>query len=565
MMPMTAGDGSRWSYVSRRTALFQIALTVMVAMMLGLSGADSLASWYFFDHDAYLLAAGSLLLIGMGGMSLSGRAVPALSPARLAAICAIVGVAAYAGAFLIFHHYAVSRDEQLADFGATYLADGRIGWAIPAPLRDLGRAMAPLYTNVRPGYLTSDYLPINSAIRAVFVQIGDAWLAGPVLLVTGLIALWNCARRIWPEQRQSATVAVVMAATSTQILVNAATPFAMTGHFALNALWLACFLRGGRAGHSLAIAIGLLASGLHQAHFHIVFVLAFVVWLLTERRYRLALTYGAACLAYWLVWRFVYPALLTDQLGAPVNFRPAPLHEHLAGELRRLAQLQPGESLTRFLAWQNVLMLPLVTAGAAAARQVRGRERVLIGCAIACLAGLITPLLQDHGYGYRYLHPLLPCFCLLAAGGWIALERQIGHALPARLLAISIAFAVIVTLPVAIWRIMAPAAPYEVAYRAMSAADADYVFVDTRAGAYLQDIVRIDPARQRPVLLDLGYVPASALRRLCATSRTMVFGERQARAFGIPIDRYRVANDAEARERAAQLAALGCVHSMPVG
>jgi hypothetical protein len=565
MMQVTATGQSRWSEVSRRTGLFQIALTAMVAMMLGLSGADSLASWYFFDHDAYLLAAGSVVLIGMSAMSLSGRSVPVPSYARLMLVCAVAGIVAYAGSFLIFHHYAVSRDEQLADFGAGYFAEGRIGWPIPASLHDLGRAMMPLYTNVRPDHLTSDYLPINSAIRALFVRVGDAWLAGPVLLVTGLIALWSCARRIWPEQPQAATIALMMAATSTQILINAATPFAMTGHFALNALWLACVLRGGRLGHALAIGIGVLASGLHQAHFHIVFVLAFVVWMLAERRYRLALAYIAACLSYWLIWRFAYPAVLNGQFGIPIDFRTAPLHQHLAGELARLAQMQPGESLTRFLAWQNLLMLPLAVAGAAGVRHLRGRERILIGCAIACLAGLITPILQDHGYGYRYLHPLLPCFCLLAAGGWIALERQIGRALPGKFLAISIAFAALVTFPVAVWRIMVPAAPYEAAYRAASTADADYVLVDTRAGAYLQDIIRIDPTRQRPVLLDLGYVPAAALDRICAHSRTMLFGERQARAFGIPVDHYRVANHAEARVRAAQLKMLGCYHPMPVG
>lgn len=565
MRQATATDGIGWSYINRRTGLFQIALTLTVAMMLGLSGADSLASWYFFDHDAYLLAAGSIVLIALGGMSLSGRPAPALSRTGLCGVSVAVVALTYAGSFLIFHHYAVSRDEQLAEFASTYLVKGMIGWPIPLHLHDLGRAMMPLYTVVRPDHLTSDYLPINSLIRAAFERLGDQWLAGPFLLAAGIIALWSAAHRIWPGQRHAATVVVVMAATSAQVLVNAASPFAMTGHFALNALWLACFLRGGRLGHATAISIGLMASGLHQAHFHIVFVMAFVVWLATEQRYRLALLYVAACLFYWLTWRFAYPTMLNALLGMPIDFRSATVDQHLTNELKRLAQMQPGESITRFLAWQNVLLLPLAIAGAAAARQTRGHERILIGCAIACLAGLAAPILQDHGYGYRYLHPFIPCFCLLAGGGWIAMERKIGRILPGKFLAVSIVFAAFVTLPVAVWRVMAPAMPYEAAYRAVAAANTEYVFVDGRAGAYLQDIVRIDPDRRSPVLLDLGNVPATALPRLCGHARTMTFGEQQARAFNIPVDHYRVANDAETQARMAQLQRLGCLHPMPVG
>lgn len=560
-------ERANWSYINYRTGLFQIALTVMVAAMLALSGADSLASQYFFDHDAYLLIAASLVLIGIGSLSSRrGSPVEALSPKKLLACCIVVAAVTYMAVFIVFHHYAVSRDEQAAEFAARYLADGRLGWPLPAPLRNLGKAMMPLYTTIWPSYVSSDYLPINSAIRALFVRIGDQWLAGPVLLAIGIAALWSCARRIWPDRPHATTIAVVMAATSTQLLVNAATPFAMTGHFALNAIWLACFLRGGRAGHAVALVIGLFASGLHQAHFHIVFVMAFVVWLAIDGRCRLAMLYGGACLFYWFIWYFAYVGLMHDILGTPIGIRSSgSALDYPKALIGRLTQMQPGESITRFLAWQNVLLLPLAITGAAAVRRSRGQERILIGCAIACLAALATPILQDHGYGYRYLHPFIPCFCLLAAGGWIALERRAGHALPVLPLAISIAFAGMVTMPVAIWRIMIGAAPYEAAYHAARSAKADYVFVDTRAGAYLQDIVRIEEKNDGPILLDLGYVPARTLTRLCSQASTVVFGEPQARSFGIPVDHYRVVNDADAQARAAQLHALDCYHPMPVG
>ena len=82
-------ERANWSYINYRTGLFQIALTVMVAAMLALSGADSLASQYFFDHDAYLLIAASLVLIGIGSLSSRrGSPVEALTD-QLPSACAV--------------------------------------------------------------------------------------------------------------------------------------------------------------------------------------------------------------------------------------------------------------------------------------------------------------------------------------------------------------------------------------------------------------------------------------------------------------------------------------------
>jgi hypothetical protein len=42
----------------------------------------------------------------------------------------------------------------------------------------------------------------------------------------------------------------------------------MTAHLTLNLIWLCLFLRNDKIGHGAAIAVGFLASGLHQLIFH---------------------------------------------------------------------------------------------------------------------------------------------------------------------------------------------------------------------------------------------------------------------------------------------------------
>lgn len=555
-------DRTSWKYNSRLTSYFQLALTAIVAFSFLTGNDQGLSQYYFLDCDIYLLLFGSLVLIASTLAVERGSVVPDVTRTRLVGICLTLAIFTYVASFIIFHRYAMSRDEQSAEFAATYFSSGHLGWPIPAHLRDLGRAMMPLYTNVRPESWTSDYRPINAAIRALFGLLGDQWMAGSALLVLGIVSLWSCARRIWPDQPHAATIGVVMAATSAQILLTAATPFAMTGHFALNALWLACFLRGGRGGHGAAIIVGLFASGLHQVHFHITFVFGFVLWLATERRYGLALLYAASCVAYWDIWNSAYPALLNTVLGSPAVWVD-PKAGSLPPAITRLLQLQPGESFTRFIAWQNILLVPLALLGTRSTRRDQN-DRILMGCTFACIGGLLMPVMQDHGLGYRYLHHLLPCFCLLAAGGWLRLERSRGRPLSSRLLWISVAFSVGVTLPVTIWRTMVWAAPYERAHALIAGADADYVFVDTRAGAYLESIVRVDETRSTPVLLDLGYVPEPRLRALCAGSRTMVFGEVQARSLGIARNLSPVVNEDETARHSALLKRLRCVKPVPV-
>src|SRR5690606_31519510 len=79
-------------------------------------------------------------------------------------------------------------------------------------------------------------------------------------------------------------VTMVMALTSIQLIATAMTPFAMTSHFTFNLAWLALVLRGDRLGHGLAAIVALLAAGLHQWHFPLLFIGPFILWMAANRR-----------------------------------------------------------------------------------------------------------------------------------------------------------------------------------------------------------------------------------------------------------------------------------------
>lgn len=549
-----------------RSGIAALLLCALAAITIRNTVPDTLIDYYFFHQDLWLLGAGGLMLCAVSRIDFGARAL-AVSPRVL--VFAVIGAAvlAYIGSYVVMERYALSRDEVMADLAADYFRRGHAGRPIPAGLQALAGAMMP-WADTAHGLWTSGYLPVASLLRAGAWLLGDPFLAGPILLIVGCGGLWVSARTIWPDRSEPAVVALVLALTSTQLLANAMTAYAMTAHFALNAVWLAFYLRRDPVGHAAAIAIGLLATGLHQIQFHILFVSGFIVWDFASGRRRTAALYLGACIAYLVAWGVVYPdVVLRWALGPPpAATEPAlPFGALLKKFAGRIGDLQPISSLARFAAWQNMLLLPLAFAGARDLRDAEGRPTIMVAFAVSCMIGLLLMIYQGHGYGYRYLHGLIPCFCLLAAGGWVRLTRARGRPMPAALLWTGCAFALVFTAPVALTVSHAFLHPYAAAYRVLRAAPADVVLVDGRGGAFIEDLVRLDGPIARPILLDLSFVPLHALPGLCATGRVMIFDQVQARPLGI-----RPGGDAGKYERhlvasRALLARLHCGEPVPVG
>ena len=130
-----------------------------------------------------------------------------------------------AGHQIVMWGYALSRDEQLVLFDAEVFAHGALAARLPADWRPLHQALNVLYMPVGfqgEGWV-SIYRPVNAALHALVGLAGDRAWTNPVLAVIGLIATWRVARRVLPDDRESQFVAVLLYATSTQVLALAMT------------------------------------------------------------------------------------------------------------------------------------------------------------------------------------------------------------------------------------------------------------------------------------------------------------------------------------------------------
>lgn len=532
------------------------AWPMLVAGALVLLGWDAATWWWYGAADRmvtlpeYLfslqdmpvlveLAFGLLALIPLeGGRRVGQPAVP--SRWGIAAAVIVAMVAARLGRDLVFHAYSPSRDELMAEMAGAYLAAGRIGWPIPPEWLSHARAMQPeFFSPYGAGQVwTSIYLPVHAAIRALFVTLGDGDLAAPVTLGVGLVALWDVARRLFPTRADARAVVMVMALTSTQLIATAMTPYAMTSHFALNMVWLALILRGGRLAGGAAAVVLVLACGLHQWHFPILFAGPFILWLFWRRRWGAALVQVGALGVGVLLWAELWPMLLAHLLGPPVGgaARGAPdVDDKVASLIGRLSKWQPLFNLARLAAWNNMLLLPLGALSIARLpRHLAGWLRhppILFPLLGLVVIGVGTALYQGYGWGFRYMHGSLGGLCLLAGYGWTTLSPD-GRR-PLRLIWLGSAISLIA----GAWLMVTTeqhVRPYARTLAAMRASGADAVVVDLRGGYFMTDLVRFDQGRPgRPAILALAMMDKAEIRELCAKHRVAVMDHGQFWALGV--------------------------------
>ncbi|MDX3900150.1 MAG: MFS transporter [Sphingobium sp.] len=507
------------------------------------------------DQDFPLLLAGALALALATPLTRGeGPALPAPRARAVVPIILALGLTAWAGHYALFQDYALSRDEEVARFAAAYLREGMIGRPIPDEWIPYRRAIMPEFFAPfgAARWWTAAYLPVNSAIQASFWRLGDPNAAGAVLLMTGLAALWRVALRLFPGRPDAVWVTLLMGFTSTQLWVTAMTPYAMTGHFALNMVWLALVLRGGWASHLGAGLVALAAAGLHQWHFPPIFIAPFILWLLLARRWAAAAFHVAVLAAIVILWAKLWPGLLLHELGPPADVRPsAGVADKVGSLLDRLsAKWQPLVNLTRLAAWNNLLLAPLALLGMAAIdwrAAVRGGT-VALPLALGVLAGCGLALAQGYGWGYRYAHGFIGPLCLLAGFGWIRMRRR-----ALRPVLIGCALSLLAT-GFLVWRTHEFVAPYARGARMIQASSADVVLVDPRGGLFVTDLVRgHDGVPGRPMVMNLGMLTLDQIDRLCATYAVALFDRTEFRPIGIPLARWNYGHSDALRRRMTRL------------
>ncbi len=498
----------------------------------------SLAVLLFLDQDLPALL-GALLLLALCAPFAEGKG-PRLPPPTARVIVPLIvllGIAAWAGHYALFQDYAVSRDEEVARFAAAYMREGMFARPIPVQWEPYRRAIMPEFFSPfgAADYWTAAYLPVNSAIQALFWQLGDPNLAGPVLLVAGLFALWRVARHLMPDRPDAIWVTMLLGCTSSQLWVTAMTPYAMTGHFALNMIWLALVLRGGWLGHGSAGLVALLAAGLHQWHFPPLFIAPFILWMLLARRWAVAAFHLLTLVAIVVVWAKLWPGFLLHALGAPADVRPsAGVADKVGSLFQRLGdRWQPLVNLSRYAAWNNILMVPLAALGIAAMklrRALRGQE-IALPLALGCLAGCVLALAQGYGWGFRYAHGFIGPFCLLAGLGW-ARFRPAGALRP---LVLGVAITLLSS-AFLVWRTYAFVAPYAASHRLIDSSEADIVLVDPRGGLYVTDLVRgRNGVPGRPMVMNLSMLTLEQVDKLCESYVVQLFDRAEFRPLGVPL------------------------------
>ncbi len=517
----------------------------------------SLAVIMFLDQDFPALLGGLLLLTlavpFAGGM---GLRLPAPRARIIAPLIMLFGLVAWAGHYWLFQDYAISRDEEVARFAAAYMREGLFARPIPVEWEPYRRAIMPEFFSPfgAADYWTAAYLPVNSAIQAMFWQLGDPNMAGPALLIVGLFALWRVALHLFPTRPDAVWVTMLLALSSAQLWVTAMTPYAMTGHFALNMVWLALVLRGGVLGHVSAGAVALVAAGLHQWHFPPIFIAPFILWMLLARRWTAAAFHIIVLVAIVVVWAKLWPGFLVELLGPPSDIRPsAGVADKVGSLFERLGdRWQPLVNLSRFAAWNNILMVPLATLGVFAMqwrRAIRGQE-IALPLALGCFAGCVLALAQGYGWGFRYAHGFIGPFCLLAGLGWVRFR-------PAAMRPIFIGVAVtMMASAYLVWRTHVFVAPYAASHRMIDASRADVVLIDPRGGLYVTDLVRgRDGVPGRPMVMNLAMLTLDQVDQLCENYVVELFDRAEFRPLGIPLARWNLSRMDALR---AHMKEVGC-------
>lgn len=465
----------------------------------------------------------------------------ALTPWQKAGILLILFLITWGGHYAVFAGHQISRDERMAEFGAMVYASGRTFWEVPEFWQGNLEALNTMFTAVLPGEVgwSSGYLPVNSMFRALMARLGDPHLTGPVLVCIALLSLWSVARRFWPDDPRPVLFVTILFLASGQIVFTAMTAFAMTAHLALNLLWLALFLRGERLSTAAALGVGFLATGLHQAVFHPLFVAPFLWLLLRGREWgRLAVFCAgyAVILSFWFAWPRL--AILMSGIDLQATKQVSAVAVAAQGWQDYLASIPPlrlftdtwaalgtmADNILRAMSWNHFLLLPLVLL---ALRLFWRSDRMVR----ALTVGLLLPILlatlvipwQGQGWGYRYIHQVMGNAILLAgfAFAWLLAQGFVS----ARGVALTAALGIGLVLPVQAWLVRDMLGRYAEADRFIASLDVDVVVIDDPAAPFGSDFVVNRPdLSNRPLRVQLSEVRMLRLIEICQGESVAVVG-----------------------------------------
>lgn len=485
-----------------------------------------------------------------------------LSPMLLLAVGAAMVLLLGWGTNSLMGNFNISRDEEMVAFDMAVFDKGRLAAHLASEWRAFALALVPafLLNEQNPAALVSAYLPVNAMLRLAFSKVANPVYFNPLLVLSGGVALYDVARRMLGEDHRARWVVFLIYGLSAQMLVAAMTAYSMTAHMALNLVWLAAFLRGGKAGHAVAILSSFLAVGLHQIIFHCLFVVPFILWRLRQGEWRQMLIYSIALITI-VGWWATYPSLVAVETGVPsangggsydfLKMRVLPLLLNRDPYAVLLMML----NLLRFIAWQNLALTPLLIASYPLARRGLGLGVPMLW-GIAGLILTMTVLLpyQGHGWGYRYLHPFLGSFALLGGLGYQRLSDRLGERADGLVVALS-GLTLFFAIPILFVNTRRFVAPHVALEQFIAKQKGDFILIDTHPTAGIDgnwaanavDFVRNRPdLDNRPLRLSSNMLTVPMLGEICrrGSIRLVTVADMHRVGFGLNVPALRESFDA---------------------
>jgi hypothetical protein len=456
--------------------------------------------------------------------------------------CLMAFLLSWAAATFIHHSFDMSLDEFMSSFQARIFLQGKLLADLPPEDFANSQFLQPffVYRDATHHLWASHYRPVFAAFRALFGFFGAGGLLNPALAALAVWAIIDIAKRLFPDVAEAPLLAALLLLVSPQFLMTAASGFAFTAHLALNLAWLSLFLRGSLRAHWLAAAIGCLAIGLHQVHFHLLFAAPFLLALLAGCFGRRAailpyiISYSVA-LPLWVTWPEIAVWLQTgDSSVLPRSVADVDYLRNYLTQWSPSAEDLLKDNLTstvtniyRYVLWLSPVVLPLSIIAVIKHRSI-GLVPLLCGLSLL-LSVVATHVLmpnQVHAWGTRYYHPVLGCTLLLAVAGYCALKRSTqDQALHRGIWVIAIASAVVL-LPWRAAQVEAKVGPRAAVQSAIEAIDADYVLIEPKLW-FAADYIRNDPfLRNRPRI--------AVARTSLPPGKVVVVGQPELTKMGLP-------------------------------